>query len=298
MTTDVPRRHWADMRRGTQLVRALLSGLDGLALVSLAMLVALLLLGLFGTWLPLPDPDAIGARGRLAPPGAEGGLLGADNLGRDMLARIIQGIRNTFVVASTAVLITALVGAALGMIAGYWRGWLDEVLARLADVIYSFPAVLMGLLITAVAGPGSTSVILAIVLVTLPPMLRIVRVAVQEIAGADFVLTAKVFGASHWRILFVHLLPNVLLPILTQAAYSVSIGILVESALSFLGLGVQPPAASLGSILREGSTYINAAPWLVAGPGFFLVLTILSINLLGEGLRGLVDPLRPRELDN
>jgi len=270
---------------------------DGLAIFALFMLCCILLLGILSPWMPIPAPDLIAVHPRLAPPGLHGGLLGADNLGRDVLARVCQGIQNTFLVSTSAVLMTALAGAFLGLVSGYVGGALDEVLMRLADIIFSFPAILLGLLVTAILGPGGTSVVLAIVLITLPPMVRVVRAATFEVVKADFVTTARVFGASHWRILMVHLLPNVMLPILTQTAYSISIGILIESALSFLGLGVQPPAASLGSILREGSAYITVAPWLVFGPGIFLVFAILSINLLGEGLRNAVDPLRPRNLE-
>ena len=271
--------------------------LDALAITALLVLLGVIALGAVGGLLPIPAPDQIAAHARLAPPGLSGGLFGADNLGRDVLARICQGIQNTFIVSASAVLVTAIVGAALGLISGYVGGVVDEVLSRFADVVYSFPAVLLGLLITAILGPGGMSVVFAIVLVTMPPMIRVVRAATLEVSQADFVVTARVVGASHWRILSVHLLPNVALPILTQTAYSISIGILVESALSFLGLGVQPPVASLGSILREGSMYITVAPWLVFGPGLFLVLAILTVNLLGEGLRTAVDPLRPHILE-
>lgn len=273
------------------------SRLDGLTIIALLVLLAVILLGAAGGWLPIPAPDQIAAHARLAPPGFSSGLFGADNLGRDVFARICQGIQNTFIVSASAVLVTAVIGAVLGLVCGYVGGMIDEILSRFADVVYSFPAVLLGLLITAILGPGGMSVIFAIVLVTMPPMIRVVRASTLEVAQADFVVTARVVGASHWRILLVHLLPNVALPILTQTAYSISIGILVESALSFLGLGVQPPVASLGSILREGSTYITVAPWLVFGPGLFLVLAILTVNLLGEGLRAAVDPLRPRILE-
>lgn len=270
---------------------------DLLTLAALAVLCGIIVLGLFGTLLPIPAPDRIGAHPRLAPPGFASGLFGADNLGRDVLARICQGIQNTFLLSTSAVLMTAVAGAFLGLVAGYVGGLADELTTRLADIVYSFPAVLLGLLITAILGPGGTSVVFAIVLITLPPMIRVVRAATFEVVKADFVTTARVIGASHWRIATVHLLPNVALPILTQTAYSISIAILIESALSFLGLGVQPPVASLGSILREGSAYITVAPWLVFGPGLFLVLAILAVNLLGEGMRGAVDPLQPRILE-
>lgn len=289
------------MRRTFALPRHLLAGwrrfhrADPIAGVASLLLLALVLIGLAAPFLPLPRPDQIGAGTRLGAPSWEL-LLGADNLGRDMLARVLQGLRITFLLSSAAVLVSALVGVVIGLLAAYFRGWVDELATRLADVVFSFPAVLMGLMITAILGPGPLSVVCAIVLVTLPPMVRMVRAAALQVARADFVTIAALSGASMPRRLLVHLLPNVAVAVVAQTAFSISIGMLVESALSFLGLGSQPPDASLGSLLREGSTYLTAAPWLVFGPAAFLVLAIFSVNLVGEGLRHVVDPLNPRSL--
>ena len=259
------------------------------------MLVLLVLAGLLAPLLPIGDPEAIGAGLRLSPPGG-GFPLGTDNLGRPMLARIFEGILLTFIVSTVAVLIASVVGALLGMIAAYTHRAVDETVSRIADMLFSFPPVLLGLLITAILSPGIHSAVAAIVLITLPAMVRVVRAATLDIARRDFVVVAEVAGASFGRRLFLHLLPNAAGVVAVQTAYSISLGMLIESALSFLGLGVQPPSASLGSLLREGATYLDVAPWLAFGPGAFLAAAILSVNLFGDGLRAMVDPLEAHPL--
>ena len=176
------------------------------------------------------------------------------------------------------------------MIAAYTHRALDETVSRIADMLFSFPPVLLGLLVTAILSPGIHSAVAAIVLITLPAMVRVVRAATLDIARRDFVIVAEVAGASFGRRLFIHLLPNTAGVVAVQTAYSISLGMLIESALSFLGLGVQPPSASLGSLLREGALYLDIAPWLAFGPGALLAAAILSVNLFGDGLRAIVDP--------
>lgn len=266
--------------------------LTGFAAVSL---VALVFLGAFGGLLPLGDPTAIGTGPRLAPP-AEGWALGTDELGRSLLPRLVEAIRATFLLATSAVLVTAIVGTAAGLAAGYAGRATDAVIMRFADVLFSFPALLLGILIAATLGTGSFSTTVAISLVTLPLFVRVVRAVTLSVAERDFVISAEVSGASFARILVVHLLPNVAGATIVQLTYAISVGMLVESALSFLGLGVQPPSASLGSLLRQGAVYLTIAPWLVFAPGAILTLAIMSINLLGDGLRDALDPLKGRGL--
>lgn len=277
--------HWSEFNRA-----------DRPAGIASVVLLALIVVSILAPLLPLTPPDQVAAHPRLTPPSTDL-LFGADNLGRDMLSRILQGIQVTFFLSTIAVLFSAVAGTLIGLIAAFSGKVLDEIISRLSDIVFSFPAVLMGLLITAIVGPGEFAAICAIVLVTLPPMVRVVRAAAMEVTGADFVTIAALAGASPARQLFVHILPNIAVPVSNQVAYSISIGMLVESALSFLGLGSQPPAASLGSLLREGSVYISAAPWLVFGPAIFLVLAIWSVNLVGEGLRVFFDPIRARSLE-
>ncbi len=268
---------------------------DPLAGVAAVTLCALVLVGALGNLLPLGDPTAIGIGPRLSAP-APGWLLGTDELGRSLLPRLVEAVRATFLLATSAVLATAIVGTIAGMAAGYAGRATDSIIMRLADVLFSFPALLLGILIAAVLGTGSFSAIVAISLVTLPLFVRVVRAVTLSVAERDFVIAAEVSGASLWRIMLVHLLPNVASATIIQLTYAISVGMLVESALSFLGLGVQPPDASLGSLLRQGAVYLTIAPWLAFGPGVVLTLAIMSVNLLGDGIRDALDPLKGRQL--
>lgn len=268
---------------------------DPLAGAAAVTLCALILVGAFGNLLPLGDPTAIGTGPRLSAP-APGWLLGTDELGRSLLPRLVEAVRATFLLATSAVLAMAIVGTIAGMAAGYAGGTTESIVMRLADVLFSFPALLLGILIAAVLGTGNFSAIVAISLVTLPLFVRVVRAVTLSVAERDFVIAAEVSGASLWRIMLVHLLPNVASATIIQLTYAISVGMLVESALSFLGLGVQPPDASLGSLLRQGAVYLTIAPWLAFGPGVVLTLAIMSVNLLGDGIRDALDPLKGRQL--
>ena len=268
---------------------------DRLGLLGLVLLAVLLFLGAAGPFLPLGDPTEIGAGPRLGPPSLAF-PLGNDELGRNVLPRVVEGIGVTFLLSSVAVAITAVIGTLLGMAAGYLRGFADGVIARIADVLFAFPALLFGLLTAAVLGPGNLSAIVVISTATLPLFIRVVRSVTLSFAEREFVLAAVVSGASTWRVLWVHLLPNVMGAAIVQLTYALSIGMLIESGLSFLGLGVQPPHASLGSLLRLGSVYLTVSPWLVLVPGFVLAMAIMSVNLLGDAIRNALEPLRGRPL--
>lgn len=269
---------------------------DALSTFAAVVLVALIALGAMAAPLHLGgDPRAIGVGPRLAPPAASW-PLGTDAFGRSTLPRVLQGIGATFLLATTAVLLTAVIAVVVGMIAGFVRGFPDEIIVRVADVLFSFPAILLAIMVSAILGPGKPAAVISIVLITMPLMLRVVRATTLVVAERDFVLASEVAGASLGRLLFVHILPNIAGAAAVQATYAVSVGMLVESALSFLGLGVQPPDASLGSLLREGNVYLVIAPWLVFAPGIILALTILSVNLVGDGLRDALDPREARLL--
>jgi peptide/nickel transport system permease protein len=264
---------------------------DPLARVGTVALVALIAVGIVGlSGRVFGSPTALGAAMPLSPPGT-GHLLGTDQLGRSLLPRVVAGIRVTILLSSLAVVIAATLGSLLGMLAGYLKGAVDEIVSRLADVMFSFPAILLAIMMSAILHPGSPSAVAAIVVVTLPVMIRIVRAATLTVAEQDFVVQARIAGAGLGRILALHLLPNVASAIVVQTAYSISFGMIIESGISFLGLGVQPPAASLGSLLHEGRLYLSVAPWLVFAPGVVLAATILSVNLVGDGLRRTIDPL-------
>ncbi len=268
---------------------------DPLSVFGYLSLALLLAVGLAGPWLPLGDPTAIGAAPRLGGP-TWALPFGADELGRAFLPRVVEGIRATFLLAGAAVLITAVIGTLLGMVAGYLGGWVDDLVARGADVIFAFPALLLGLLVAAAMGPGSVSAIAVISAATLPLFIRVVRSVTLGVAGRGFVTTAEVAGASVWRVMLVHILPNILGAAIVQLTYALSIGMIIESALSFLGLGVQPPDASLGSLLRQGSPYLTIAPHMALSAGLVLSLAIMSVNLVGDALRDALEPLRGRAL--
>ncbi|WP_225616980.1 MULTISPECIES: ABC transporter permease [unclassified Variovorax] len=268
---------------------------DHLAAVGGLVLLTLLLLGALGPWLPLGDPDQIGAGPRFAAP-SWAMPFGTDELGRDLLPRIVRGIRATFVLALASVCGTAILGTLIGLYAAYVGRWVDTVIARVMDIMFAFPALMLGLLVAAVIGPGSISALAVILFATLPLFVRVVRSVTLSMVGRGFVTAAEVAGASRLRVMLVHLLPNVLGAVLVQFTYAVSIGILIESGLSFLGLGSQPPESSLGALLRLGSVYLTIAPWLALSAGVVLALSIVAVNLLGDGLRDALEPLRGRRL--
>jgi peptide/nickel transport system permease protein len=268
---------------------------DRLSLFGIVMLTVLILLGLFGPYLPLGDPTKIAAGPRLFAPSWHF-PFGTDELGRSFLPRVVQGIRATFLLSAFAVVVTAVLGTLLGMVAGYFRGASDHLVARGADILFAFPALLVGLLIAAVMGPGEISAVAVISVATLPLFIRVVRSVTLGLAGRGFVTSAEVAGASSWRVMFVHILPNIMGAVIVQLTYALSIGMIIESALSFLGLGVQPPDASLGSLLRQGSAYLTIAPWLVLSSGAVLSAAIMSVNLVGDAVRDALEPLQGRPL--
>jgi peptide/nickel transport system permease protein len=263
--------------------RALPFKRDLISRIALLLVALLLVVAIVGPHLPLGNGDAIGAGPRLAAPSSQF-PLGTDELGRSLLPRVVQGLGTTFLLAAIAVCISAAISLLLGLFAatGPVR---SGVISRAVDVVFSFPPVLLAILIVAIIGPGETSAVVAIVLVTAPLMTRVVRAAALGVAVRDFVTAARVSGASQRRLMAVHVLPNVAGPFVVQVTFAFSLGILVESTLSFLGLGVRPPMASLGSLVYDGVQYLQVAPWLVYAPGALLALTIIAVNLLGDGVR-------------
>ncbi len=264
--------------------------------IALIVLGTLVIVGTFGIWALNADPTRITDAPRLAPPSAEW-WLGTDPLSRALLPRVLDGTRVTIVLSVVAVSLTTIAGSALALAAAYTRGPLDMVVTRASDVLFAFPSMLLALLLSAVVGLGAVAAVVSIVFITLPLMIRVIRAAALGVVHREFVLAAHVCGATTLRILVAHVLPNVAGSIVVQATYAGGVAMLIEGGLSFLGLGVQPPDASLGSLVREGSAYLSIAPWLVAGPGLVLALAIFSLNLLGDGLRDRLDPLRATNLD-
>ena len=258
---------------------------------SVAGLLLLLLIGgaLLAPWIAPEDPVTMSPLERLRGPG-EGGLLGGDLFGRDVLSRVLYGARISLVVGASSVIVSAIAGTTLGLIAGYAGGGADYGIMRVMDVLFAFPAVLLAILIVAVFDPGFTSIVIAIAVVYTPIFARVVRGSTLTLKHVEYVQAAVASGAPTGRIILHHLLPNVTAPILVQLTLSLSGAIILEAALSFLGLGAVPPTPSLGSMLSENRVYMELAPWTVLYPGLALALLVFSINLVGDAVRDLLDP--------
>lgn len=254
-----------------------------------AVLVMLMVAALAAPWIAPGNPTDMEPISRLQSPEEAGGL-GTDVFGRDVLSRILYGARISLAVGAASVVLAAMVGTVLGLISGYLRGWQDYVIMRVVDVLFSFPSILLAILIVSIRGAGFVSITLAIVFVQTPIFARVVRGAVLVTAQVDYVQAAEAAGASTWRILFRHVLPNVTAPILVQLALSISGAVVLEAALSYLGLGAVPPTPSLGSMLSENRVAMEQAPWAIFFPGLALGMLVLTINLFGDTARDLLDP--------
>ena len=271
------------------------SGLSLLLHNRLASLGALILLlaaaaALAAPWLPLPDPDATNLLQRLAPPLTPGHLLGTDGLGRDMLSRLLWGTRVSLAVGLGATLLAATIGTLIGLVAGYAAGRTDGLLMRLIDMIMAFPYILLALAIVAVLGPGLLNALYAIALVNIPFFARNVRGQTLSLRDSPFIQAARLAGKNHLQILLTEILPNVLPLIVVALSTTVGWMILETAGLSFLGLGTQPPDADLGSMLGQGRGQLFIAPHVALVPGLAIFLLVIGFNLLGDGVRDLLDP--------
>ena len=217
-------------------------------------------------------------------------LLGTDEFGRDLLSRIIYGSRVSMAASILAVAIAMLIGTILGCLAGYEGGWFDEVTMRIMDMIMAFPYVILAITLVTILGPGFRNVILIIGLLRIPHFARVSRSAVLTLRNEEFVLAAQALGQTKYRVLFRHILPNCLTPLVVVASLAAGTAITAESALSFLGLGIQPPMSSWGTMLADGQKYLFNAPWMATFPGIAITLTVLAYNLVGDGLRDILDP--------
>lgn len=278
-TETVPPRHrWAWLR---QLWR------DKKAVAGLAILLILVLSALVAPVAAPHDPNAQDFEFLEAPSSAH--WLGTDDLGRDLLSRIVYGARVSIFVGLTTVTLSAVVGVAMGLLAGYYGGWIDTVIMRYIDLQWAFPNFIIAVYLVAVFGTGLSNVIVAITLAFLDDFARIVRGMVLSIREEDYVMAAHSMGASHRRILLHHILPNAMAPVIVQATVSVSYAILAEAGLSFLGLGVKSTTPTWGLILSDARTFFSRAWWLAAFPGLAITITVLSINFFGDALRDILD---------
>ena len=217
-------------------------------------------------------------------------LLGTDNVGRDVLSRVMWGTRVSLVAGFVSVALALLTGGLLGLAAGYTGGRVDGVLMRLMDAVLSFPALVLALALGAVLGAGLTGVLIALAVVYTPTFARLMRGQVLSITAREYVDAARALGASGWRVAWHHVLPNATAPMVVQGSLSVAFAILAEASLSFLGLGIQPPAASWGSMINAGRGYLQQAPWIVFGPGTALFVTVIGLNFVGDAVRDALDP--------
>ncbi len=259
------------------------------AVIGLVLVTVYLLVALFATVLAPYSPTEQHAPDRLQEPNAKY-LLGTDEFGRDILSRLMHGATNSLRIALLAVTLATLAGTTIGMLSGYAGGVVDNAMMRVMDLFFAFPAILLALSIVAALGPGSNNTILAIAIVYTPIFARVARGPVLATKEMEFVSAARCVGASHARILARHILPNIVAPIIVQISLALSWAMLTEAALSFLGLGTQPPQPSWGSMLSESRKMMEIAPWMAISPGMAIMLGVLGFNLLGDGLRDALDP--------
>ena len=260
-----------------------------IGVVSAVILLLMLAVALIGPFTRVGDPQAISPMAMFAPPSADY-PMGGDDLGRSLFARLVFALRISFALATISALLAAVFGTILGLVSGYAGGLLDEIFMRITDMLFAFPTLLLAILIAAVLGPGISGVVITIVVATIPVFSRVARGPTLSVSATEYVIASRVIGASPARTLFRHVLPNVSTPLLVQLAFTLSAALVAEGALSFLGLGVQPPTPSLGSLLSNGKTYMEIAPWTMLFPGLTLALAILSINLLGDEFQRFTDP--------
>ena len=265
------------------------------AVIGLVVFVLLVLTAIFAEWIAPHSPIQQYRDALLTPPAwLEGGrpefLLGTDAVGRDILSRLIHGAQYSLLIGAVVVAIALTTGIAVGLLAGYAGGWVDTVLMRIMDLILAFPSLLLALVLVAILGPGLLNMMIAIALVLQPHFVRLTRSAVLGEMGKDYVTSARVAGAGHLRLMFKTILPNCLAPLIVQATLSFSSAILDAAALGFLGLGAQPPTPEWGAMLSAGRDFFLRAWWVVTLPGLAILITVLAINLVGDGLRDALDP--------
>jgi peptide/nickel transport system permease protein len=259
------------------------------AAIAAVVLLLIVLMALLDETLAPEEPNAISVPDRLQAP-SWAHPFGTDDLGRDIFSRVILGAGVSLRVGFLAVGIALVIGTAVGLLAGFYGRWVDDMLMRIMDMLFAFPAVLLAIAVLAVRGPGAGNTALAIGIVYIPVFARVTRASVLGVREEVYVRASRSVGASDWRILTRHILPNAAPPIIVQTSISLAFAVLAEAALSFLGLGTQPPHPSWGLMLAEGRGYIELAWWLAFFPGMAIFLTVLCFNLLGDGLRDALDP--------
>lgn len=289
MSASVSTARLPAQERGRSLVWRIFGGRADPVLIASALVLLILLLwglapGLFATH----NPNKIGPD--LLQPPSRAYWFGTDEYGRDIYSRVVYGARIEFVISGIGVLIAMLIGIPVGLVAGYRGGWIDSVLMRLQDALLAFPSILFAILIVAARGASQQSIILTVGIIFIPRFARLVRASVLALKEEDFVTASRALGAGDARLLWRHILPNALPAILVQITLTMAVAVLVEAGLSYLGLGVQPPTATWGTMLKAAQSYPQQAPWYVLAPGICIFLLVLSLNTFGDGLRDRLDP--------
>ncbi len=257
------------------------------AMIGITIVIVLAVVAVLGPFLAPYDPDADDFD-LFSPPSMDH-PLGTDSFGRDILSRMLSGTQVSFTVGISVALLSLVVGVTLGLVAGYFGGWLDSLISRFLDLLWAFPEIILAVGMVAVFGAGIRNIIIAVALAYVDDFARVVRAEVLRLREEEYSLAARAMGASHARIMLRHILPNTLAPIIVQATFAVGLGILAESGLTFLGLGVSPSTPTWGLILNEGRDFIQRAWWISVFPGLAIMITVLGLNLLGDGLRDTLD---------
>ncbi len=259
------------------------------SLIGLIIISLLIIIAAFAPQIATHSPTDQSIINRYQAPSAEH-WLGTDELGRDIFSRLVHGSRITIQIGVITVGISMIVGVFLGAVAGYFGRWVDQIIMRLIDIMMAFPSILLAIALVAVLGKSLTNAMIAVGIVGVPHFARIVRSTVLSVKETEYIEASRVIGAKNGRILFSHVLPNCLAPIIVQATLTIGTAILDAAGLSFLGLGAQPPLPEWGAMLSDGRSALQTAPWVVMFPGFAILLVVLGFNLLGDGLRDALDP--------
>jgi peptide/nickel transport system permease protein len=270
-------RAWNEFRR------------NPLAIAGTLFMLFIVAMAIFAPVVATHDPNVQVLEDRLDPPTPEH-LFGTDELGRDFYSRLVYGARISLFIGIVGTAFGVLFGTLIGLVAGFFGGWTDTLVMRVIDIMYAFPGILLAILVVAVLGPGIFNLIIVLAIFSIPSLSRIVRGNVLSLMSENYIEAARCIGASRWRIMFFHVLPNTLAPIIVYTTLSVAGAILTSAALGFLGLGVQPPTPEWGSILSNGRVYLRRAPLLMIYPGVLIFLTVISINVIGDALRDALDP--------
>ncbi|TMQ26594.1 MAG: ABC transporter permease [Candidatus Rokuibacteriota bacterium] len=265
-------------------------GRNVLAVAAAVALVAAVLVAALAPWLPLPDPDTVDTPNRLRPPLSPGHALGTDEFGRDLLARLVWGARVSLLAGVATAAAAMVVGVMLGVIGGFYTGWIETIVMRLTDILMAFPYILLAIAIVGGLGPGLRNAMIAIAIVGFPIYSRLVRGVVLSLREHEFVEAARALGAGDAIILGRHILPHLLSPVIVAFSLDVGVKILATAGLSFLGLGTQPPTADWGSMLATGRQFVVLSPHVALLPGLAIFVVVLALNLLGDAVRDFLDP--------